>query len=157
MSQDYGVKRPARQVRVYNRQSQIEVSAKFTDLLENLGELTLGILGERYLARVRMPGSVQVSLVDDGEISRVHAQFMDNPDPTDVITFPYGDDGEILISVETAERQARDYKSSFDREITLYLVHGLLHLAGYDDSSEVARGEMEELQEALVSELLKGE
>ena len=151
------MKRPARQVRVYNRQSQIEVSAKFTDLLENLGELTLGILEERYLARVRMPESVQVSLVDDEEISRVHAQFMDNPDPTDVITFPYGDDGEILISVETAERQAREYKSSFDREITLYLVHGLLHLAGYDDSSEVERGEMEELQEALVSELLEGE
>ena len=151
------MKRPARQVRVYNRQSQIEVSAKFTDLLENLGGLTLGILEERYLARVRMPESVQVSLVDDEEISRVHAQFMDNPDPTDVITFPYGDDGEILISVETAERQAREYKSSFDREITLYLVHGLLHLAGYDDSSEVERGEMEELQEALVSELLEGE
>jgi probable rRNA maturation factor len=157
LSQDYGVKRPARQVLVYNRQSQIELSAKFTDLLESLGEVTLGILEERYLARVRMPGSVQVSLVDDGEISRVHAQFMDNPDPTDVITFPYGDDGEILISVETAERQAREYKSSFDREITLYLVHGLLHLAGYDDSSEVERGEMEELQEALVSELLEGE
>ena len=157
MSQDYGVKRPARQVLVYNRQSQIELSEKFTDLLESLGEVTLGILEERYLARVRMPGSVQVSLVDDGEISRVHAQFMDNPDPTDVITFPYGDDGEILISVETAERQAREYKSSFDREITLYLVHGLLHLAGYDDSSEVERGEMEELQEALVSELLEGE
>ena len=157
MSQDYGVKRPARQVLVYNRQSQIELSAKFTDLLESLGEVTLGILEERYLARVRMPGSVQVSLVDDREISRVHAQFMDNPDPTDVITFPYGDEGEVLISLETAERQAGQFKSTFDREITLYLVHGLLHLAGYDDCSEATRCEMEELQEALVTELLEGE
>ena len=157
MNQDHGVKKPARQVLVYNRQSKFEVSADFVELLENLGETAHEILEERYLARVRMPGSVQVSLVDDREISRVHAQFMDNPDPTDVITFPYGDEGEVLISLETAERQAGQFESTFDREIALYLVHGLLHLAGYDDSSEAARGEMEELQEALVTELLEGE
>ena len=151
------MKKPARQVLVYNRQSKFEVSADFVELLENLGETAHEILEERYLARVRMPGSVQVSLVDDWEISRVHAQLMDNPDPTDVITFPYGDEGEVLISLETAERQAGQFESTFDREIALYLVHGLLHLAGYDDSSEAARGEMEELQEALVTELLEGE
>ena len=146
---------PARQVLVHNRQSKRLISAEFVEWLQSLGETAHEIIEGRYLARVRMPGSVQVSLVDDRKISRVHAQFMDNPDPTDVITFPYGDEGEILISVETAVRQARQFKSNFNREIALYLVHGLLHLAGYDDSSQPERGEMEELQEALVAELLE--
>jgi len=114
----------------------------------------MGLLGSRYPARVKLPGLVSVSLIDDSEMQRVHTQFMDNPDPTDVITFPYGEEGEILISVETATRKAAELEVSFEREITLYLVHGLLHLAGYEDATQEARMEMEGLQESLLNELL---
>ena len=114
----------------------------------------MGLLGSRYPARVKLPGLVNVSLIDDPEMQRVHAQFMDNPNPTDVITFPYGEEGEILISVETATRKAGELGLSFEREIALYLVHGLLHLAGYEDTAEEARVEMEGLQDSLLNELL---
>ncbi len=77
---------------------------------------------------------------------------MDNPSPTDVITFPYGEEGEVLISVETAERQALLFGASFEQEMVRYLVHGLLHLAGYDDLTPEGSAEMEEVQEALVAE-----
>ncbi len=88
---------------------------------------------------VARPGSplpdlpeIEVSLVSDAEIAAVHGQFLDDPTPTDVITFEHG---EILISVETAARQAREYghNQPVPREIALYLIHGLLHLAGWDD------------------------
>src|SRR3954464_8553263 len=73
---------------------------------------------------------VNVVLVSDRRIAAIHKKFMDAPEPTDVITFHHG---EIFISVETAKRQARSYGTSLGHELRLYLVHGLLHLHGYDD------------------------
>ena len=140
-------------VRVHDRQDKWEFSPDFLGTLERCGNRVLSLLKGPYLARVTLPGVVNVSLIDDVQIERVHAQFMDNPTPTDVITFPYGEEGEILISVETAERQASAFGASCEREMVLYLVHGLLHLAGYDDLTAEEREEMEELQESLVEEV----
>ena len=144
----------ARRVQVFNRQEKRLFPDELLSSLEGWGDRVMGLLGSRYPARVKLPGLVSVSLIDDSEIQRVHTQFMDNPDPTDVITFPYGEEGEILISVETATRKAAELEVSFEREITLYLVHGLLHLAGYEDATQEARMEMEGLQESLLNELL---
>ena len=69
------------------------------------------------------------------------------------ITFPLGNYGEILVSVETARRQAVEFASSFERELTLYIVHGLLHLHGYEDGSTPGREEMARRQEALLEAL----
>ncbi len=75
--------------------------------------------------------------MDDDAIARVHAEFFDDPSPTDVITFE-GDPamdfaGEICVSVEHALRYASAHGTGFPHELTLYLVHGYLHLSGYDD------------------------
>lgn len=94
---------------------------------------------------------IEVTLVDDAEISRVHGEFMDLPEPTDVITFHHG---EILISVETAVRQAGDYGRSLRDEVALYLVHGLLHLAGYEDKRPEDFEEMAALQERILKDSL---
>ena len=139
-------------VRVHNGQDRRRLPDGFLGALAKCGEEVLGCIGGRYLARVTLPRVVDVSLIDDAEIGRVHAQFMDNPSPTDVITFPYGEEGEVLISVETAERQALLFGASFEQEMVRYLVHGLLHLAGYDDLTPEGSAEMEEVQEALVAE-----
>ena len=144
----------ARRVQVHNRQAWRQLPGELAASLERCGEAALGLLEERYLARVKLPGLVNVSLIDDSEIQRVHTQFMDNPDPTDVITFPYGEEGDVLISVETAARQAEELGASFEREIATYLIHGLLHLAGYDDTTPAAREEMERLQESLLTEVI---
>jgi len=79
---------------------------------------------------------------------------MNIPGATDVITFQHG---EIFVSVETALRQARRYRSSVEKEIKLYLVHGLLHLEGFDDTSAVKARAMESAQTRLLSALEKRE
>lgn len=93
---------------------------------------------------------VEVTIVGDEEISRVHEDFMDIPGPTDVITF---DHGEIIISIDHAVVQGAENGVSLDRELALYLVHGLLHLRGYDDQSREEAATMSSLQEALLDRL----
>ena len=83
------------------------------------------------------PGELSIVLVTDRAIARLHADFMDDPTATDVITFE-GDPlaglaGEICVSADTARQYAREHGRDFAEELTLYIVHGWLHLAGYDD------------------------
>ncbi len=90
---------------------------------------------------------VNVVLVSDRKISELHRRFMQIAGPTDVITFQHG---EIFISIETAERQAACYRTTVQHELRLYLVHGLLHLHGFDDRAPVARRRMQRVQERIV-------
>ncbi len=91
---------------------------------------------------------IGVLLVSDRRISDLHCRFMRITGPTDVITFQHG---EIFISVETAQRQAETFGSSLEHELRLYLVHGLLHLQGFDDSLPAGRRRMSALQERIVT------
>ena len=93
---------------------------------------------------------VEVTLVSDAVIADVHLEFMNVSGATDVITF---DHGEILISTETAEVQGKENGNSIERETALYLVHGLLHLAGYADKSRDEFVEMERLQAGILDRL----
>ncbi len=100
----------------------------------------IGKLDGELPESLRAPhGELSLAILDDDEISKIHADFMDNPNPTDVITFE-GDKGgefagEICASAETALRQSVDFKTSPSWELTLYFAHGYLHLAGIDDIS----------------------
>ena len=99
-------------------------------------------------------GELSIVFVDDATIAQVHADFMDDPTPTDVITFPAAPEmessGEIIVSVEHAEKRANELGEPFSRELSLYLIHGWLHLAGYDDHTDEDRIEMRKAeQEAL--------
>jgi probable rRNA maturation factor len=93
---------------------------------------------------------VEVSLVSDTEIAQVHGDFLQDPTPTDVITFHHG---EILISLDTAERQALAHDETFEREVLLYIIHGLLHLGGWDDHQEAERNEMHSAQERILEQV----
>jgi probable rRNA maturation factor len=85
--------------------------------------------------------AAELSLVflTDAALAQLHADFLGDPSVTDVITFEgtaeLGTAGEICVSADTAERYAREHRRDFSTELTLYLVHGWLHLAGYDDLS----------------------
>ncbi len=70
---------------------------------------------------------------------------------TDVITFEHG---EIIISAETADRYAREHGQRIEHEIGLYIVHGILHLNGYDDLEEPAAARMREKQEGVLRRAL---
>lgn len=96
---------------------------------------------------------VEISVVDDEAIRDVHARFLDDPTATDVITFPHGDGmGEIIVSYDTALRQASEFNEPVFTELFRYMVHGLLHLHGYIDTEPEERERMFSLQEPLVRE-----
>ena len=94
--------------------------------------------------------TLEIALVDDATSDRVHRDFMNLAGPTDVITFHHG---EIVIGTEVARRQAAEYDEPLAREILRYLVHGLLHLAGHNDSDPAQRATMESAQETIVAKL----
>lgn len=85
---------------------------------------------------------------------QVHAQFLDDPTPTDVITFPYG---EILVCPEVAAQQCADFGRQFDEEVLLYTIHGLLHLAGYDDVKPALAKAMHRRQDVVLAQVLEHE
>jgi len=93
---------------------------------------------------------VSVALVSDRRIAELHRRFLNELGPTDVITFQHG---EIVISAETAKRQARAFRTSLEHELCLYIAHGLLHLRGYDDKTPAGAAEMKRLQENLVAKI----
>lgn len=95
----------------------------------------------------RMPaGELSIAFLTDVALARLHADFLSDPTTTDVITFPgnpaHEVAGEICISVDTAQTYAASHEHKFAEELTLYLVHGYLHLAGYDDRTPVTRKQM---------------
>jgi probable rRNA maturation factor len=104
----------------------------------------------------RLRGEVGVWLCTDDEIAKLHLQFMDIDGPTDVITFPAEDEGtggylgDVAVSVDTAHEQAADAGHSPEREIAFLCLHGLLHLAGYDDLTPVERSAMIARQELML-------
>jgi probable rRNA maturation factor len=95
---------------------------------------------------------VEVSVLPDEKIAAVHAEFLDDATATDVITF---DHGEILISADTAAANAADHGESTDRELLRYVIHGLLHLAGWNDEDADEQREMLGHQERILVEVTK--
>lgn len=102
------------------------------------------------IARDDLPEEIVIILVSDRRISDIHRQFMQIAGPTDVITFQHG---EVVISVETAHRQATQFGKELLEELCLYMLHGLLHLAGYDDVTDSGSREMDRLQRRLMREI----
>ena len=97
--------------------------------------------------------SVEVSILSDAAIAGVHRRFMQIEGPTDVITFGHG---EILISAETAKRYAKEYGQKLEAELGLYIIHGLLHLNGFDDIKSADAKKMHRLQHRILEDLLCG-
>ena len=79
-------------------------------------------------------------------IARVHREFMGLPEATDVITFHHG---ELLVSADMAQARAAELGHSLEEELALYIVHGLLHLKGFDDASRGDAARMRKVQHRL--------
>lgn len=94
--------------------------------------------------------SATIAFVSDKTIRQLNRQFRGVDKATDVLSFPAGDDannsnlGDIAISVETAGAQARENGLTFDEEVAQLILHGLLHLSGYDHETD--DGEMNRLE-----------
>jgi len=92
-------------------------------------------------------GEIFVWLISDRRMARLHRQFLGETSLTDVITFQHG---EIFISIEMAKRQARMFGNSLTRELQLYIVHGFLHLHGFDDRTPSGARKMKKAQEKIL-------
>ncbi|MBA2115664.1 rRNA maturation RNase YbeY [Bremerella alba] len=141
MSSDY-------EINLSNRQTEHPVPQ---DLLEKAVREVFS--GEGYPR-----GEVGIAVVDNAEIHDCNVQFLQHDYPTDVITFPMDqtDDflsGEIMLSAEYAAEEARQHGWKTEEEMTLYVVHGCLHLAGYDDHEDHDRQEMRRLEKHYLSKL----
>jgi probable rRNA maturation factor len=135
-------------ISVSNRQRRARVDvATLRDFAERALAACLARPG-RKSSRLADLRQVEVVLISDKQIAAIHQRFMNDPNPTDVITFQHG---EIVISVEIAKRQARQFGTSLEHELRLYLVHGLLHLSGFDDKTSGGAREMKRIQEKLVA------
>ena len=91
----------------------------------------------------------------DQTIHELNSQYRNKDKPTDVLSFPLADDlypwllGDVVISIETAQRQARRRRHSLREEVLTLLIHGILHLLGFDHerSDKEARGMKEKTRE----------
>lgn len=103
-------------------------------------------------------GDVSVAIVDDPTIHKLNRQFLAHDYPTDVLSFSLEDDppalnGEIIASLDAAIRCAADAGWSPQEELLLYVVHGALHLAGYDDKDPRDEAEMRAAEAAVLAQL----
>lgn len=106
---------------------------------------------------------VAIHFVSKIDICDLHAEFFDDPSPTDCISFPIDDPddqisgyrvlGDIFVCPATALEYAAENQSTPFYETTLYIVHGLLHLMGYDDIEEAERVRMRNAEERHMSHL----
>jgi probable rRNA maturation factor len=123
----------------------------------------LTAVGRSAMRAARCPrrARIEVALVGDRTMRRLNWRYLRHHGTTDVITFGTevssedGVLGEIVISVERARRQARRYGHSIRREVALLLVHGILHLRGYDDRSPRRAARMQAQTEIILAHALK--
>jgi len=111
------------------------------------------VAAERQGSVLRKLPEISFVLVSDARIAALHDEFMSDPTPTDVITFHHG---EIVLSAETARREARQRGLTLPAEIVRYAVHGLLHLAGWSDADAGAASDMRVMQEKILRRALRG-
>ena len=107
--------------------------------------------------------SLGLRFTDDATITELNSSWRQKPEPTDVLSFAALEDaldwvngpcvelGDIVVSLETAHRQAHEYNHSLERELNWLVSHGLLHLLGWDHPDEASLRSMLSLQETLLS------
>lgn len=130
----------AHKVHISNRQKEVKIPSGLRILIRRSCNAVL------ELEQFERPAEVSVSFVDNEEIKKLNEQYRNNPNPTDVLSFPLGKDGEyelnndtgavmlgdIVISMEKAMEQASIYGHSLQREVAYLTVHSMYHLLGYD-------------------------
>lgn len=145
-----------------NEQDKLSPPADIERLIESC---TRAALEEEEISE---DAQVSVTLVDNEAIREINREHRNIDSATDVLSFPLGDDdsfdtdpdtgaillGDIVISLERAAEQAREYGHSFRREVAFLITHSLFHLLGYDhvDSKEDEKlmfGKQEKVLEAL--------
>lgn len=145
-----------RELQIRNRQRAKPLN---TDLLRQIVRAVL----EEDLALDQYELAVQ--FVSASKMASINEQYLAHTGSTDVITFDYGEGysetasgprnlaGEIFVSIPDALKQARAFKTTWQQEVARYIVHGILHLRGYDDLAPAPRKIMKREEDRLVEQL----
>lgn len=129
---------------------EIEINNQFSKLIdpENRTKAICSILAESEFKL--NPGTLSIVFVNDTMIKQLHESFLNDSSSTDVITFPanptFLSAGEICISIDEAIKNSKNFGTTINHEITLYLIHGWLHLFGFDDKNDEATKAMRQAE-----------
>jgi rRNA maturation RNase YbeY len=118
---------------------------------------TKKIVEEVIRKKFKFPGELNVIIVDDIRIREINNQFLKHDYNTDVIAFNYNErnivNGEIYISIETVRRNAREYNVNLGEELFRVLIHGVLHLLGFNDKTETDSKKMRESEDYWIGKM----
>ncbi len=140
-----------------NRVTTIDIANRQT--LLTLDEPPIRQAVEAILADLAVGDTtISVAVVDDAAISKLNEEFLHHQGPTDVLSFvlEQGDgllEGEVVVSAETAQRTAPQFGWSAAEELLLYVIHGTLHLAGYDDATPQQQATMRDRETEYLARL----
>jgi len=122
-------------------------------------------LAENILSfeKIGTDAELSIVLVDKDEIQNLNAKYRGINTPTDVLSFPQPQDdfegpcllGDVVISPQVAESQAVKYQHSFEKEMAILLIHGILHLIGFDHEESEEKEEMQKREEEIFNRLVR--
>lgn len=113
---------------------------------------------EYVLSKEGRTSEIGIVFVDERKIKDLHKKYLQRDYITDVISFRLDEEegrveGEVYVCIDQAKRQAREYGVSFRQEVSRLVIHGILHLLGYDDSTREQRSVMKKKEDAYVEHL----
>ena len=108
-------------------------------------------LAKKHNAELAAFAGVEISILGSRAMAKVHRDFLNIQGATDVITFPYG---EILVCAHIATARAPEFGHSTTQELALYIIHGLLHLSGFDDLTPPEAEKMAATQQEILKLVL---
>ena len=134
-------------VTITNRQRKLPIDR------QRMRRAVQAIVHDAGIAEAR----IGVAVVDDPAIAKLHEEFLNDPDPTDVLSFvlehsPQALEGEVVVSADTARALALQYGATAEDELLLYIIHGTLHLVGYDDTTPRKRAIMRQQEQKYLAQ-----